>query len=475
MAEEIIAKPEVDRIVTDDALRISQYSQYRNSLAFSGVRDPTANWTSMVREDARAITLYRELEMKDDDVSSALDELKLSVLEREWSIAPGDDSQAALDAVGFLKDQINRIDFDSAMDSMLDAPAYGFSVAELMFDASAGQASLLSIDDAPQELFLFNPRFTPQTGQLQFLSSPYQMTGTLVPEEKFLTFTYRGRARSRTGTPLLQRAFWPSWFKRQILGLWLRFGEKGPGTAVVYYADSASDAQKAQAVELAEQLISATAVGVPENFRYDKELLQIARAQDPAVYEKLFKEMQYAIARAIKGETLTSFGNEGGKGSNAQGQTHAETFEKRSVSLAKKSARVLNTQLFRRLHIWNFGPTVPQPTFSWDIEEEDDLTQKLTVFSGLQRMGLPISERYTREEFSMPAIGEGDVALVPNVNAPSVTPPSAAFAEDPETQLRVDAEYADFDRVAANLKRGVLPFFSERVGEIADAMIKGGR
>ena len=49
--------------------------------------------------------------------------------------------------------------------------------------------------------------------------------------------------------------------------------------------------------------------------------------------------MQYSIARRVLGETLTSFGNEGGGGSKAQGDTHADTLEKRSVELCRSWSR----------------------------------------------------------------------------------------------------------------------------------------
>ena len=472
MADAPIPKPTDEQLVTPAALQQAQWASYRNTLAFSGLRDPSTIWQSLVMEDSRAIPLMRELELKDDDVSTALDELKYSVTERTWTIdtPTGDDSQAALDAKIGMQQQLAGIDMDSVLDSMLDATGYGFSVAELMFDASEGQARLLSIDDAPQELFLFGNRYTPQIGQIQLLSSPYDMQGTLVPEEKFLTFTYRGRSRNRFGDPMLRRAFWLSWFKRQILAMWLGFAGKGPGTAVVRYQDEASPAERSQAVAIAEALIESTAIGVPMNFEYDKELLTIARSMDPAIYKSLYTEMQYAIARLIKGETLTSFGNEGGKGSRAQGETHQDTFDKRSISLAKRAARAFNMQVLRPLHLWNFGPNVPQPIFSFDIEQEDDLTAKSVLWKNLQSLGLQISQNYTREVFKMPAIGEGDIALTPNAAAAPIAPPSAAFTE---TGDLVDQQYAEFDRLTAQLRKDAVELLGERTDEIVDAARQG--
>ena len=268
---------------------------------------------------------------------------------------------------------------------MLDCCGYGFSAAEMIFDVSMGQASLTDIHDCPQELFLFGDRYRPQIGPLQLLDSPWMTTGKPVPEEKFVISTYRGRARNRMGRPLLRSVFWPSWFKRNVLGFWLRYAEKGPGTAVVKYADAANDTDRRKAAELALALIESAAVGVPQNFSYDAELLKAARSISPEVYEHLYQQMQYSIARRVLGQTLTSFGGEGGKGTQALGNVHQQTLDARSVTISKTLMSAVNRQIVRSLHLWNFGPDVPMPTWKLDIEEKEDLTKELTIDQGVQR------------------------------------------------------------------------------------------
>jgi hypothetical protein len=230
--------PPKGSIVSDNSLYLSQLSLYRNSLAFGGQRNPSAIWASMVYNDPWTFAYFRELEDKDEDVSNCLDSLKLSVMRRMRSVLPAneEDSQA-VDVKEFIEKQLARVNFDEVLDCILDAPGYGFSVQEMIFDVSAGQASLVDISDCPQELFLFGNRFYPQIGPLQYLDQPWAAEGTLVPEEKFIITTYRKRARNRMGRPLLKSVFWPSWFKRNMQRLWMQFAEKGPGTAVVRYND----------------------------------------------------------------------------------------------------------------------------------------------------------------------------------------------------------------------------------------------
>jgi phage gp29-like protein len=474
--QKIPALPPKGQIVSTQALYLSQMSQYRNTLAFGGTHNPTSIWASMKFNHPSTLAYYRELEEKDEDVANALETLRLSVLERDRNVLPAnkDDSKSA-DVANFVKEQVDRLDFHAILDCMLDAPGYGFSVQELIFDTSMGQASLLAIDDCPQELFLFGDRYLPQIGQLQLLDSPWASSGAPMPEEKFLVMSYRPRGRNRMGQPLLKAVFWPSWFKRNIERLWLQFAEKGPGTAVVRYNDANNEQEKQTAVECAEAIINGTAVAVPAGFDYDQELLKIARSQEPAVYEHFFQAMQYSIVRRVLGETLTSFGNEGGTGSKALGTTHADTLEKRSIELCRSLESVINRQLIQRLVLWNFGPDAPMPKWQFDLAEEEDLETRLGIDSGLQGLGKKFTVAYVCERYKVPlAPGENpDDVLVPDPNAPKVQEQlrSTQSADFSESRAAAEAEMAEMDKVLAQMKSDAEMVMKERVQEIAKQTI----
>ena len=467
------AMPPKGQIVSSGSLYLQQISLYRNTFAFGGTRNPTDIWASMTYNMPQTMAYYRELEDKDEDVANCLDTLKLSVLERDRSVlpAPRDESAQAQEVKEFIEAQLGKLDFHAVLDCILDAPGYGFSVQEMVFDTSMGQAELAAIDDCPQELFLFGNRFYPQVGKLQLLDNPWASEGQLVPEEKFLVFSYRKRSRNRMGRPLLKAVFWPSWFKRNIQRLWMQYAEKGPGTAVVHYNDADNESERQKAVDIAQALIDNVAVAVPKGFEYDKDLLKIARSQDPRVYENFFQAMQYSIARRTLGETLTSFGNEGGTGSKAQGSTHADTLDKRSVELCRSLQSVVNQQLIKPLVLWNFGPKAPMPVWQFDLEEAEDLSLALTVDSGLQRMGKLFTVGYISDRYDRPmAKGEDpDQVLVPNVNAPPValTDRSTATFAERQAEAAMRAEMDQYDTLFAQLQTEAKGIFAKRVRDIA--------
>jgi phage gp29-like protein len=339
---------------------------------------------------------------------------------------------------------------------------------------SAGQASLGEIKDCPQDLFLFGNRFRPQIGGLQYLEQPWASEGVEVPEQKFLITTYRGRGGNRMGRPLLKEVFWPSWFKRNVLRLWLRLAEKGPGTAVVRYNDPDNVEEKRMAAEVAQAIIDGVAIAIPKTLDLETELLKIARLQDPAVYERLFQQMQYSIARRVMGETQTAFSGEGGKGTQALGTVHSETFEQRSIELCRAVETVINLQIVRPLVLWNFGPAAPVPTWSFDTEQEEDLLQRLTIDAGLQRMGKKFTVGYVVDRYDVPlAAGENpeqptDV-LIPNSTAPNVniTDQARATFAEPAAEAQAHREMGEFDKLFERLRKDSMGVYKERVAEIA--------
>jgi phage gp29-like protein len=333
MAESTIPRPPSGEIVSSRVLEVlgTGFSTLNLSRGFGGTKDPTQTWASMIGNEPAAFSFYFDLAEKDDDCGALLETLKLSVLGRERTIEPADDSAEALRVADFVTEELDAIPaFHQALHALLDAPGYGLSVAEINFDVTAGQVGVLSINDCPQECFAFaEQRWLPQVGPLRFFANPYSGKGEVVPEEKFFVFSYNPRKRNRFGRPLLRRAFWPSWFKRNAIRFWLRFAEKGPGTAAVKYPSGGGEDEQRKALQAAEALIEKVAVAVPSNFELVEALLTSARSQNPAVYERLVQRNELAIARAILGETLTSHGSV-----RAREATRWDRFTKRSSGSA---------------------------------------------------------------------------------------------------------------------------------------------
>lgn len=256
--------------------------------------------------------------------------------------------------------------------------------------------------------------------------------------------------------------------------------EKGPGTSVVRYNDANNAAERENAAAMALAIIEEAAMAVPQNFQYDKELLTLARTLDPAVYEHLYDKMQLSIVRRIQGQTLTSMGSEGGKGTQALGKVHEETKEERAVSICRMLEGIINKKLIRPLVLWNYGPKAPMPKWGFDLEEQEDLARRIIIDSSLQKMGLGYTENFLRERYDVPAPDEADTLVTPLAGgATPAIPGTAAMAADPNDgptfaegspEERMARDYAQFDKLVAQLVDESKGLYKTRVKEIAEAV-----
>ncbi len=401
-AAAIPKQPVADELITSEVLaRVGA-----NPIAFSGADNPTAAWRLMLSDTPGAYPLYRDLEEKDGQISSALETRKEGVLRRERKLVAASSSAADERRAAFAREVLAAIpNFENILYELLDASGYGFTVAEILWEQDGSTVFIRDIKARPQELFAFGPSGYPQTGPLQFSSvarSPV-LDARLLPAHKFLIYSFHPRHGNRRGRPLLRRVFWASWFKRQDLKFWLKFIEKGTGSVVVRYPQGATDQDKQRALEAAEAINTETAVAIPENFQIVPELLQAARAGDTNIFLALADQLcNNEIARVILGQTLTQRGAEDGRGSRALGEVHQEVRFDKVAADARDLMSVINDQLLRWLFLFNFGPDVAVPRWSVQLDPPEDLRQRIEIDERLARLGVPLPLTHLQRVYSVP-------------------------------------------------------------------------
>ena len=413
------AGPVTDELISTEVLA----SVGTNTIAFSGADNPSAAWRLMISDSPAAYALYRDLEEKDGQVSSALETRKDGVLRRERKVIIAGSTAADERRAAFAREVLAAIPhFENILYELLDAIGYGFTVAEILWEQEGSTVFIRDIKPRPQELFAFGPSGKPQTGALQYANGLARRSlgeGGALPERKFLVSSFRPRHGNRRGRPLLRRVFWSSWFKRQDLKFWLKFIEKGTGSVVVRYPQGASDQDKQRALEAAEAINTETAVAIPENFQIVAELLEAARAGDSSVFLTLADQVcNNEIARVILGQTLTQRGGEDGRGSRALGEVHQEVRFEKVAADARDLMSVINDQLLRWLFLFNFGPEVAVPRWTIALDPPDDLRQRIEIDERLARLGAPLPLSYLQRTYSLPTAQPGeDIIPAPGRNS----------------------------------------------------------
>lgn len=393
-------QPVTEELVTADVLA----AVGTHAVAFSGADNPSAAWRQMLADSPAAFALYRDLEEKDGQISSALETRKDGVLRRERKIVAADSSAEAQRHADFARENLSALPhFENILYELLDAIGYGVAIAEVLWEQEGSRVFLRDIRTRPQELFAFGEAGRPQTGALRFAA------GERLPAHKFLVYSFRPRHGNRRGRPLLRRVFWPSWFKRQDLKFWLKFIEKGTGSVVVRYPQGATDQDKQRALEAAEAINEETAVAIPENFQIVSELLEAARAGSTDVFLALADQLcNNEIARVILGQTLTQRAGEEGRGSRALGEVHQKVRFEKVAADARDLMSVVNDQLLRWLFLFNFGPEVQPPHWTIQLDPPADLRQRIEIDERLARLGVPLPLSYFQRTYAIPAAGEGE-------------------------------------------------------------------
>ncbi|HXE75326.1 MAG TPA: DUF935 family protein [Candidatus Xenobia bacterium] len=386
-----------------------------NPVAYAGADNPSAAWRLMLTDSTAAYALYRDLEEKDGQVSSALETRKDGVLRRERKVVAASSTAEDERRAAFAREVLAGIPhFENVLYELLDAVGYGLTVAEILWEQQGSTVLIRDLKPRPQELFAFGDAGKPQTGALRF-SHELRVAShesRLLPEHKFLVNSFRPRHGNRRGRPLLRRVFWASWFKRQDLKFWLKFIEKGTGAVVVRYPAGATEQDKQKALEAAEAINAETAVAIPENFQIVTELLNAARAGGTEVFLTLADTVcNNEIARVILGQTLTQRGGEDGRGSRALGEVHQDVRFEKVAADARDLMSVINDQLLRWLFLFNFGPDVPVPRWTIALDPPEALRQRIEIDERLARLGTPLPLSYLQRTYSIPAPQAGDPTL----------------------------------------------------------------
>ncbi len=151
--------------------------------------------------------------------------------------APARRTKAAAD---FLREQLNNIKFDQTTMGMHYGVFYGYAVGECMYGRDGRHVTLEAIKVRNRRRFRFDG-----AGRLRMLTAN-QPDGELLPGRMFWTFaTGADHDDEPYGQGLGHWLYWPVFFKRNGLRLWLVFLDKfGQPTAKGHYPGSATQQQK---------------------------------------------------------------------------------------------------------------------------------------------------------------------------------------------------------------------------------------
>jgi phage gp29-like protein len=412
--------------------------------------NPTIVWPQLFWNMPFAMYVYEDMEEKDDMVSANLESRRDNVLSKPWHVEPGSDKLRDKKIAAFVEESLrDYMDFDELLRELMDATGDGVAIGENEWANGRDRVYVKKVHFRQPQLFSFSEQtfgnFAAygggQTGALRLRPGLEMILGekNLDPSKsleeqlpyKWLVNSFRPKWGNRFGRPTKRRCFWWTWFKKGGLRAWLKMLEKGPGTIVAKYDQSPADAAKA--LQAAQAIMNESQVAAPKRFEY--ELLEHVRGQMGSMHKDLVDDVcNNAITRIIKGQTLTSRGNEGGSGSNALGEVHERVDQKKTEVDAKSVMSALNARgsIVEAIAFFQFGPQDSYPKVKIHYEPGADRKLSSDVISRAHGLGLVIPTAHVYEELNIKKPVADEEVLPPPTEKPSAVDTlgeSAAFTE----------------------------------------------
>lgn len=362
---------------------------------------------------------YREV-LRDDQVISVVKQRQMAVVSKEFHVKAGGERRMDKAAAEFINEQLMSVRWDTVTERMLYARFFGYAVAECLWARDGRHVTLDALRVRNHSRFGFSPDF-----ELRLLTTKAPM-GEVLPERKFWwCATGADHDDEPYGLGLGHYCYWPAYFKREGLVVWLRFLEKFASPTPKGTLPSGYSEQHKQALMTAlEGVHKSSAIVVPEGVAV--ELIEAGRS-GTASYPELQRMMNESISKIVLGQTMTTDSGS----SRSQAEVHLNVRD----DLVRADAALLNDSFNRSvvkwLVEWNF-PGAALPQVCRRIEPPVDLLKQARRDRMLFDMGFRPTKKYVQETY---AVEVDDV--------PSSPAPDAPTADQSDT--RDLAEQEDFE------------------------------
>ena len=329
---------------------------------------------------------YEEV-LRDDQVASAFQQRRLAVTSAEWGVRPGGSDKSSIMAADQLRECLDHIGWDNVTDKMLYGVFFGYSVAECLWQRQGGEVLLEQVRVRKQRRFAFD-----EGGELRLLLTDNPQ-GEKVSARKFWHFcTGSDNDDDPYGLGLAHWLYWPVFFKRNGIKMWLIFMDKfGMPTAKGTYPVNATEEEKRRLLSALRAIQTDSGIIVPEGM--DIELIEAARGGG-SHYEGFLDRMNAAIAKVVLSQTLTT--------DAAGGQYKSEVQKSVRNEVVRADADLVcdsfNRTVARWLAEWNY-PDAKSPKVWRRVSEEQDLRPRAERDRILFQMGFRPTLEYVRQTY----------------------------------------------------------------------------
>ena len=423
---------------------LRELSAKTNDFLTTYVGEMVANEDEILQHLGGNLEVYQQV-ARDDQVKATFQQRRDAVTAREIEVTPGGDGVKEKAAADFIREQIESVNFDDAVNKMLWGVFYGYSVAEFMWGTDGRFITLDDIKVRERHRFGFDAK-----NQLYKLDRG-NPRGLLMPERKFWTFRSGGdHSDNPYGLGLAHYLYWMTYFKRNGLKFWMIFLEKFGSPTVTGKAPRQvieDPMERGKLLDALQAIQVDGAVIIPEGVEI--ELLEAVRG-GASDYDTLQERMNTAISKIILSQTMTTDNGS----SRSQSEVHKLVRDEVVESDAWMIDDSFNKTAVKWLTEWNFGEGVRPPIVTHARKEEEDLVERSDIDAKIYSLGFEPTEDYIKQTY-----GEGWVKRV--------APPMPQFSEFADAGLigvKDALHRSDMDVLVKNAK-ALAQNYDEAVGD----------
>lgn len=381
-------------------------------------------------EPIRYLELAETIEERDAHYIGVLGTRRRAVSQLDITVEEGGTRPVDRDMAERVRQWLKRDELTEELFDILDAVGKGYSLTEIIWDASSGQWQ-------PERLEWRDPRWF-RFDQAD-LRTPMMLDegGRTVPLPAF-KFIF-ARIRAKSGIPLrsgLARvAAWTYMFKKFTERDWAIFTQTyGQPLRIGKYGAGASEEDRQTLFRAVANIAGDCAAVVPESMMIDfVETGNLGSSLD--LYERRCDWSDKQVSKAVLGQTATTDAVTGGLGS---GKEHREVQEDIERADARATAAFLNRDLIQPWMQLEFGPQPSYPRLVIARPEDEDLANFSSALAPLLGHGLRVKAGEVRAKFGLSDPGKKDEILGAGaeIGAQSPTSPEAGDEKGRESAVK---------------------------------------
>lgn len=342
-----------------------------------------------------SVELYRDLK-RDGKVFAGLQKRQLALIGKPWQVEPRQKNHAKASAdATVLTEILKACNFDRLCSDLLEALITGHTIAEIVWTVRENRIVPARIIKRAQRRFAYLQRDPDTPPWLHLLTRDNMLTGTPVPERKFIVHRVNPEDDNPYGTGLGLQLFWPVFFKRKGIVAWNKLCDRfGSPTPHGKYPRNASPKEKGTLADALRAMSNDGYLMTPEGMEI--ALLESKLSGNVTTQQQLCEYMDDWIAAVLTGQEPRASGG---------GALAAASKERQDVrqDLTQADSDLLSETLNETLLAWICAYNGLEPCLVYrQIKDEDDTKAQAEADKIVFDMGFELDEDTVRAKY-----GEG--------------------------------------------------------------------